>query len=200
MKREGDGGVSEVVIFEWLGRISEAHDMWSESWMKCGTSHVSIWGKNILGRVRSPDLPPKAHSKTFPLIQGTVYKKGRVSTPHTSWIPFISQGSEKLSSCSQVGPSTLCPSPKSRASISRSISKWSPVNFTLWQMSFQTSRTSRYICYLVGGREQHLSHSFRSSKKQEENTNNIVIDYLAILCVIKMFWSLIDNSLGKMQN
>lgn len=160
--------------------------MWLESWMRCGISHVNIWGKNVLGRGKSHQLTSQSPLQNLPPHLGTVYKKRGVSVPHTSQIPFISQDLEKLSFCFHIGPTILCPSPESMASVSRSISKWSPVNFPLWQESLQTSRSPGYVCCLGGNWEQHLSF-FWVFKEARRKQMMIVIDYLAMLCMIKCF-------------
>lgn len=119
--------------------------------MNYGTSHVTTWQKNILGRVNIPLTHlSRPTPKPSPSSRARLIPK---------YLPFFqAQGSYPFASSRAIcRPSTLLFSPDSMASLSRSISKWNPVNFILQQESFQTSGRPRFISSLVGGRGQYLS-------------------------------------------
>ena len=127
--------------------------------MKCGTSHMNICWKNILGRVKTPltHLPrPTPKPSRYP---------GHCS--HTQ-IPSVFFWLREVILFSQISPLPIHPfgiSSDSLASVSRSVSKWSPVHFTL------RSAGGQALSALSNGEEDNTSVSFGSSKKQEENTH-----------------------------
>lgn len=153
-------GCRRWVFLSGQARPPEAHDV-SKAGMKCGTSRMTIWGKSILGRVKSPlthfPSPPPAPSP----IQGTVCKRGGVITLHTPkyLLFFQAQGSYLLAPDRATShPSTLGPSLDSIASIHRSISKWSPVNFPLWQESLDPQESKVGLLSSRGKRTTSLSY------------------------------------------
>lgn len=91
-------GCRRWVFLSGQARPPEAHDV-SKAGMKCGISRMTIWGKSILGRVKSPlthfPSPPPAPSPH----SGHCVQKRRGHHSSYTQVPSIYPGSGKLSSC-----------------------------------------------------------------------------------------------------